>query len=285
MNSLIGVIGGSGLYDMEGLKVLEEVRLETPFGNPSDAYIVGELDGRRIVFLPRHGRGHRISPSELNFRANIWGMKKLGADAILAVSAVGSMRKEIEPGHMVVIDQFFDRTKGRISTFFTDGVVAHVTFADPVCSEIRKVLIASGKKVGATVHEKGTYLCMEGPQFSTRAESNVYRSWGMDVVGMTNLQEAKLAREAEICYATLALSTDYDCWYEEHDDVTIEMVIATLTKNVETAKKIVKQAVTALGVERSCGCRTAMRNAILTDRKVIPAETKRKLEIIAGKYL
>jgi 5'-methylthioadenosine phosphorylase len=284
MNSLIGVIGGSGLYEMEGLKVLEEKRLETPFGTPSDAYLLGELEGRKVVFLPRHGRGHRISPSELNFRANIWGLKKLGVDTILAVSAVGSMRKEIEPGHMVVIDQFFDRTKGRVSTFFTDGVVAHVAFADPVCPDIRKILIASGKKVGATVHEKGTYLCMEGPQFSTRAESNVYRQWGMDVIGMTNLQEAKLAREAEMCYATLALSTDYDCWYEGHDDVTIEMVIATLTKNVETAKKIVKQAVAAVGAERSCGCRTAMKNAILTDRKVIPAETKKRLEVIAGKY-
>jgi 5'-methylthioadenosine phosphorylase len=280
----IGIIGGSGLYEMEGLKVLEEKRLETPFGVPSDVYIIGELEGRKVVFRPRHGRGHRISPSELNFRANIWGMKKLGVDTILAVSAVGSMRKEIEPGHMVVIDQFFDRTKGRISTFFTDGVVAHVAFADPVCSEIRKVLITSGKKVGAVVHEKGTYLCMEGPQFSTRAESNVYRQWGMDVIGMTNLQEAKLAREAEICYATLALSTDYDCWYEGHDDVTIEMVIATLTKNVETAKKIVKQAVTTIGSERSCGCRTAMKNAILTDRKVISTETKKRLEVIAGKY-
>jgi 5'-methylthioadenosine phosphorylase len=285
MNALIGVIGGSGLYEMEGLKVLEEKRLETPFGPPSDAYIVGELDGRKVVFLPRHGRGHRLSPSELNFRANIWGMKRLGVDAILAVSAVGSMRKEIEPGHMVVIDQFFDRTQGRISTYFTDGAVAHVAFADPVCPEIRKVLIASGKKVGATVHEKGTYLCMEGPQFSTRAESNVYRQWGMDVIGMTNLQEAKLAREAEICYATLALSTDYDCWYEGHDDVTIEMVIATLNQNVETAKKIVRQAVAALGSERPCGCRTAMKNALLTDRKAIPAETKTRLEIIAGRYL
>jgi 5'-methylthioadenosine phosphorylase len=284
VNSLIGVIGGSGLYEMEGLKVLEEKRLETPFGSPSDAFILGELDGRSVVFLPRHGRGHRISPSELNFRANIWGLKKLGVDAILAVSAVGSMKREIEPGHMVVIDQFFDRTKVRASTFFTDGAVAHVAFADPVCPEVRKVLIASGKKVGATVHEKGTYLCMEGPQFSTRAESNVYRSWGMDVIGMTNLQEAKLAREAEICYATLALSTDYDCWFEGHDDVTIEMVIATLTKNVETAKKIVRRAVTAVGAERACGCRTAMKNAILTDRKSIPAETKKRLEVIAGKY-
>ncbi|HSA58185.1 MAG TPA: S-methyl-5'-thioadenosine phosphorylase [bacterium] len=283
-SSLIGVIGGSGLYEMEGLKVLEEKRLETPFGEPSDAYIVGELEGRKVVFLPRHGRGHRISPSELNFRANIWGLKKLGVDAILAVSAVGSMKKEIEPGHMVVIDQFFDRTKGRVSTFFSEGVVAHVAFADPVCSEIRKVLIASGKQTGATVHEKGTYLCMEGPQFSTRAESRIYRQWGVDVIGMTNLQEAKLAREAEICYATLALSTDYDCWHEGHDDVTIDMVIATLTKNVETAKKIIRRSVTAIGAERSCGCRTAMKNAILTDRKMIPSEAKKRLEVIAGKY-
>jgi 5'-methylthioadenosine phosphorylase len=284
MNSLIGVIGGSGLYEMEGLKVLEEKRLDTPFGAPSDAYILGELEGRKVVFLPRHGRGHRISPSELNFRANIWGMKKLGVDAIIAVSAVGSMKKEIEPGHMVIVDQFFDRTRGRVSTFFSDGVVAHLTFADPVCSEIRKALIASGRQVGATLHEKGTYICMEGPQFSTRAESNVYRQWGMDVIGMTNLQEAKLAREAEICYATLALSTDYDCWYEGHDDVTIEMVIATLQRNVETAKKMVREAVKAIGPNRSCPCRSALKNAILTDRKLIPAETKKRLEIIAGKY-
>ncbi len=283
--ALIGVIGGSGLYEMDGLKVLEEKRLETPFGAPSDAYLIGELDGQRVVFLPRHGRGHRISPSELNFRANIWGMKKLGVDAILAVSAVGSMKKEIEPGHMVVIDQFFDRTQGRVSTFFTDGLVAHVTFADPVCPEIRKVLVASGKTVGATVHEKGTYLCMEGPQFSTRAESRIYRQWGVDVIGMTNLQEAKLAREAEICYATLALSTDYDCWYEGHDDVTIDMVIATLTKNVETAKKIVREAVAKIAADRVCGCRSALKNAILSDRKAIPAETRKKLEIIVGKYL
>lgn len=282
--SLIGVIGGSGLYEMEGLKILEEVRLETPFGKPSDAYILGELEGRRVAFLPRHGRGHRVSPSELNFRANIWGMKKLGADAIIAVSAVGSMKKEIEPGHMVIIDQFFDRTKGRPSTFFTDGIVAHITFADPVCPEMRRVLIASGKSVGATVHEKGTYVCMEGPQFSTRAESNVYRQWGADVIGMTNLQEAKLAREAEICYATIALSTDYDCWHEGHDDVTIEAVIACLQRNVETAKKMVRETVKAVSPQRACGCRSALKHAILTDRKVIPEETKKRLEVIAGKY-
>ena len=281
----IGIIGGSGLYEMEGLKLLEEVRLETPFGNPSDAYIVGELEGKKIIFLPRHGRGHRISPSELNFRANIWGMKKLGVDAIIAVSAVGSMREEIVPGHMVIIDQFFDRTKGRPSTYFSDGIVAHITFADPLCESLRKTLIEAGKIVGATVHEKGTYLCMEGPQFSTRAESNIYRKWGGDVIGMTNLQEAKLAREAEICYATIALSTDYDCWYEGHDDVTIDMVIQTLQRNVETAKKMVRQAVQKITVDRPCRCRSSLAHAILTDRKLIPAETKKKLEVIAGKYL
>ncbi len=283
-NQLIGVIGGSGLYEMDGLKILEEVLLDTPFGKPSDVYIVGELEGRRVVFLPRHGRGHRISPSELNFRANIWGMKKLGVDAIIAVSAVGSMKEEIVPGHMVIIDQFFDRTKGRASTFFTDGVVAHVTFAEPLCSSLRKNLIASGKEAGATVHEKGTYLCMEGPQFSTRAESQIYRKWGVDVIGMTNLQEAKLAREAEICYATIALSTDYDCWYEGHDDVTIDMVIETLQKNVAMAKKMVRLALGKIDTKRTCGCRSAMQHAILTDRKVIPPATKKKLEIIAGKY-
>lgn len=284
----IGVIGGSGLYALTsdgGLKIIEEIKLETPFGSPSDAYILGELDNQKIIFLPRHGRGHRVSPTELNFRANIWGFKKLGVETIIAVSAVGSMRKEIEPGHMVIIDQFFDRTKGRVSTFFTDGVVAHLTFADPLCPEIRKALIQSGKETGATIHEKGTYLCMEGPQFSTRAESNVYRSWGMDVIGMTNLQEAKLAREAEICYATIALSTDYDCWYEGHDDVTIDMVIATLTKNVETAKKMIRVAVQKINDDRSCGCRTSMKHAIITDRKLIPEETKKRLEIIAGRYL
>lgn len=281
----IGVIGGSGLYVIDGLRIIEEIKIETPFGSPSDSYILGELEGKKIIFLPRHGRGHRVSPSELNFRANIWGFKKLGVDAIIAVSAVGSLKKEIEPGHMVIIDQFFDRTKGRVSTFFSDGVVAHLTFADPLCSEIRKILIQAGKETKATLHEKGTYLCMEGPQFSTRAESNVYRSWGMDVIGMTNLQEAKLAREAEICYATIALSTDYDCWYEGHDDVTIDMVIATLTKNVETAKKMIRVAVQKISTERSCGCRTSMKHAIITDRTLIPEETKKRLEIIAGKYL
>ncbi|MBI4374405.1 MAG: S-methyl-5'-thioadenosine phosphorylase [Deltaproteobacteria bacterium] len=280
----IGVIGGSGLYEMEGLKVVEEVKLETPFGPPSDAYLVGILEGKKVVFLPRHGRGHRLSPSELNFRANIWGMKKLGVEWIIAVSAVGSLREEIRPGHMVIVDQFFDRTKGRVSTFFSDGVVAHVAFADPVCSSLRQQLIASGREVGAIVHEKGTYICMEGPQFSSRAESNLYRRWGMDVIGMTNLQEAKLAREAEICYATIALSTDYDCWHETHEDVTIDAILEVLKKNVETAKGMIRETVVRLPLKRSCGCDSAMKNAILTDRRLIPAETKKRLELIAGRY-
>ncbi len=280
----IGIIGGSGLYEMEGLKVVEETRLETPFGEPSDAFIQGELDGRKVVFLSRHGRGHRISPSEINFRANIWGMKKLGVEAIIAVSAVGSMKQEIVPGHMVIIDQFFDRTKGRPSTFFSDGIVAHVTFADPLCPSLRQSFIAAGKEVGATIHEKGTYICMEGPQFSTRAESNIYRKWGVDVIGMTNLQEAKLAREAEICYATIALSTDYDCWHEGHEDVTIGAVIEVLKKNVETAKAIIRKAIPKITIDRKCECPTALRHAILTDPKVVPSETKKRLEVIAGKY-
>ncbi|MDO8643535.1 MAG: S-methyl-5'-thioadenosine phosphorylase [bacterium] len=281
----VGVIGGSGLYEMPGLKVLDEVRLSTPFGEPSDLYIVGELEGHPVVFLPRHGRGHRISPSELNFRANIWGMKKLGVKRIFAVSAVGSMKENIKPGDMVVIDQFVDRTKGRVSTFFEKGIVAHLSFADPVCGSLRKILIQSAKKVGTVVHEKGTYLCMEGPQFSTRAESNIYRQWGVDVIGMTNLQEAKLAREAEICYATLALSTDYDCWHEGHDDVTIEAVLAMMHKNVETAKKIIREAIPQASSGTSCSCQEALKTAILTDRSKIPAETRKRLELIAGKYL
>lgn len=281
---IIGVIGGSGLYEMDGLKVLEEVHLETPFGKPSDVYIMGHLEGQKVVFLSRHGRGHRVSPSEINYRANIWGMKKLGVEAVVAVSAVGSMKEAIVPGHMVIVDQFFDRTRGRASTFFTDGIVAHVGFADPLCGSLRELLIKAGQAVGATVHEKGTYLCMEGPQFSTRAESNVYRQWGMDVIGMTNLQEAKLAREAEICYATIALSTDYDCWHESHEDVTIEAILDVLRRNVETAKKMIRWTLQNLVSKKSCECGQALKNAILTDRSVIPVETKKKLEIIAGKY-
>ncbi len=281
----IGIIGGSGLYSMEGFKVLEEVTLHTPFGLPSDKFIVGDLEGVKVVFLPRHGKGHRISPSELNFRANIWGMKKLGVSSIISVSAVGSMREEIKPGHIVIIDQFVDRTRGRISTFFQDGIVAHVGFADPVCHQVRKVLIDAGQKAGATIHPKGTYLCMEGPQFSTRAESNLYRQWGMDVIGMTNLQEAKLAREAEICYATMALSTDYDCWHDGHDDVTIEAIIAVLQQNVSMAKKIIQGAAAQVAALGECTCQSALKNAILTDRSTIQDKTKSRLEVIAGKYL
>lgn len=283
--SLTGVIGGSGLYEIEGLRVLDNIQLETPFGMPSDNYILGEIDGQKIVFLPRHGRGHRFSPSEINYRANTWGMKKLGVESIIAVSAVGSMKKEIEPGHMVIIDQFFDRTKARPSTFFTDGIVAHVSFADPLCGEMRKILIQSGHEAGAVVHEKGTYLCMEGPQFSTRAESHTYRQWGTDVIGMTNLQEAKLAREAEMCYATIALSTDYDCWHEGHDDVSVAAIIEVLHKNVEMAKKMIRLALKGVAASRTCPCRTAIQHAILTDKKVIPEETKKRLQMIIGKYL
>lgn len=289
-SELIGIIGGSGLYQMDGLKLLEEIKLTTPFGDPSDAFLRGEWagspeSGQPVIFLSRHGRGHRISPSEINFRANIWGMKKLGVAGIIAVSAVGSLKKEVVPGHMVIVDQFIDRTKGRVSTFFTEGVVAHITFADPFCQSLRKVLIQAGHSVGATVHEKGTYVCMEGPQFSTRAESNLYRQWGADVIGMTNLQEAKLAREAELCYATIALSTDYDCWHEGHDDVTIGAVLEVLQKNVATAQNMIRWALSHWAEREKCECGKALAHAILTDRKLIPEGTKKKLEVIAGKYL
>lgn len=284
-HELIGIIGGSGLYQIDGLKLLEEIKLTTPFGDPSDAFLKGEFSGQPVVFLSRHGRGHRISPSEINFRANIWGMKKLGVDGIIAVSAVGSLKKEVVPGHMVIVDQFIDRTRGRVSTFFTEGVVAHITFADPFCQSLRKVLIQAGHSVGATVHEKGTYVCMEGPQFSTRAESNLYRQWGADVIGMTNLQEAKLAREAELCYATIALSTDYDCWHEGHEDVTIGAVLEVLQKNVATAQNMIRWALSHLVEREKCECGKALAHAILTDRKLIPEETKKKLAVIAGKYL
>lgn len=281
---VIGVIGGSGLYEMEGLKGVKEVKVKTPFGNPSDAYIVGKLGDVRMVFLPRHGRGHRLLPSELNYRANIYGMKKLGVEWIISVSAVGSMREDIKPGHIVVADQFFDRTKGRVSTFFGNGMVGHVEFADPVCPNLSNVLYGAGKDVGATIHKGGTYICIEGPQFSTRAESKIYRKWGVDVIGMTNIPEAKLAREAEICYATLALSTDYDCWHETEESVTVEMILDTLRKNVATAKAIIKQAVPKIKGHRECKCATAMKYAVVTDRKKIPATAKKNLKIILGKY-
>lgn len=281
----IGVIGGSGLYDMEGLKYVTSVRVDTPFGAPSDEFILGTLEGRRLAFLPRHGRGHRFTPSEINYRANIYAMKKLGVERIISVSAVGSMKENIAPGDIVVPDQFYDQTKSRISTFFGGGVVAHVGFADPVCPELAGALYDAGVKAGAKMHKGGTYICMEGPQFSTRGESRIYRSWGVDVIGMTNVTEAKLAREAEICYSTLALATDYDCWHETEEDVTIEAVIAILKKNVETAKKIIQITVESLPVSRSCQCGESLKFAIMTPAELIPEEAKSKLDIIIGKYV
>lgn len=281
----IGVIGGSGLYQMSDVTQGEWVTVETPFGTPSDDYFVGELEGVRVVFLPRHGRGHRILPSELNFRANIFGMKKLGVEQLIAVSAVGSLKKEIAPGHLVIPDQFIDRTRGRISTFFGRGIVAHVSFADPMCGMLSRLLAEVGRENGATIHAGGTYICMEGPQFSTRAESFLYRSWGADIIGMTNLQEAKLAREAEMCFATLALATDYDCWNTEAGDVVIEEILAILNKNVATAQQIIQRAAGRLPAARSCPCAHALENAIITDRAQIPAIIKQELGIIVGKYL
>ena len=285
MNVDIGIIGGSGLYDMAELTDREEVTLTTPFGDPSGPYILGTLRGRRVAFLARHGTGHRLMPSELNFRANIFGMKMLGVGAILSASAVGSLREDIQPLHIVVPDQFFDRTRGRISTFFGRGIVAHVAFAHPVCGVLSGILAECGEGAGATVHRRGTYVCMEGPQFSTVAESKLYRQWGLDIIGMTNLQEAKLAREAEICYATLALVTDYDCWHPEHDSVTVDMIVRNLTHNAETARRIIADAVTHVPTERACPCASALATAIITRPDVVPADTKRDLALIVGKYL
>ena len=282
---VIGIIGGSGLYEMEGITHLREERVTTPFGDPSDAYILGRLDGHTVAFLARHGRGHRLLPSELNFRANIYGFKVLGVQWIISASAVGSMREEIRPSDIVVPDQFFDRTRARVSTFFGDGVVAHVSFADPVCPDLSELLFGVGRDLGARMHKGGTYLCMEGPQFSTRAESRIYRSWGVDVIGMTNLQEAKLSREAEMCYATMALVTDYDVWHEAEGDVTVEKVIAILHKNVATAKAIVRSVIPKIRPDRSCGCASALKDAIITAPQAIPEATKKKLWPFIGKYL
>jgi len=283
---VVGVIGGSGLYDMEGLDEVQRIRVTTPFGEPSDEYVTGVLNGVRMVFLPRHGRGHRYLPSEVNYRANIYGMKKLGVQQIISVSAVGSLKEEIVPGHIVIPDQFIDRTKGvRKDTFFGDGIVAHAGFADPVCSCLSEVLYSAANKVGATTHKGGTYICMEGPAFSTRAESFSYRALGASVIGMTNLTEAKLAREAEICYGIIALSTDYDCWHEHHDDVTVEAIIQIIHQNVAMAKNIIRHAVAEISGERSCTCSNAMQYAIITDQTVIPADVKQKLAPIIGKYL
>ena len=281
----IGIVGGSGLYQMAGLVNVEEVDVSTPFGNPSDRYRVGTLDGKPVAFLARHGRNHTISPSELNFRANIYGFKKLGVEWILSASAVGSLKEEHRPLDIVLPDQFYDRTKARISTFFGDGIVAHITFAHPVCGLLGDVVEAAGKDVNVPIKRGGAYLCIEGPQFSTFAESNVYRSWGMDLIGMTNLQEAKLAREAEICYTTIALVTDYDCWHPAHDAVTVTDVIENLKKNIENAQKIIRAAVKRLPIDRTCKCGRALRHAIMTDLKSVPEATRQKLDLLLKKYL
>jgi 5'-methylthioadenosine phosphorylase len=282
----IGIIGGSGLYQMPELTDVEEIRIDTPFGSPSDAFIIGSLENQRVAFLPRHGRGHRFTPTELPFRANIYAMKLLGVERILSASAVGSLREEYAPLDMVIPDQFFDRTRARAkeSTFFGEGIVAHVSFAHPICSALGDLLQESCQAAGVMVHRGGTYICMEGPAFSTKAESNVYRSWGMDVIGMTNLQEAKLAREAEICYATLAMVTDYDCWHEAHEAVTVEMVVSNLQKNSQMAQDIIRLATAAIDPEADCSCRHALATAVMTQPKAMKPATKKKLALLLGKY-
>ncbi|MBI2835690.1 MAG: S-methyl-5'-thioadenosine phosphorylase [Acidobacteria bacterium] len=281
----IGVIGGSGLYDMAELTDRREVTIDTPFGSPSGPYVIANLRGREVAFLARHGSGHRLMPTELNFRANVFGFKQLGVEWMLSASAVGSLKEEYPPLHIVIPDQFFDRTKGRASTFFGRGLVAHVAFAHPVCKVLSGIAFDAAERVGARVHRGGTYVCMEGPQFSTLAESKLYRAWGMDVIGMTNLQEAKLAREAEICYATLALVTDYDCWHEAHDQVTVEMVVANLTQNAATAAYVIAEAVARLPIERSCECASALASAIITRPDAIPDLVRKELEPLIGRYV
>jgi 5'-methylthioadenosine phosphorylase len=281
----IGIIGGSGLYDMPALTERSEISLETPFGVPSDSLIIGSLCGKRIAFLSRHGRGHRLMPSELNYRANIYAMKLLGVERILSVSAVGSLKTEIVPLDIVLPDQFLDRTRGRISTFFGDGLVAHISFGDPVCPDLLEQVYRASFRIGIPSKKGGTYVCMEGPAFSTKAESNLYRSWGMDVIGMTNLQEAKLAREAEICYVTIALVTDYDCWHESHETVSAEMIIGNLQKNCQAAQSIIMQTVQDMHPARNCQCGEALKYALITDKSLIRPETKSLLECIVGKYL
>ena len=285
MSEIIGVIGGSGLYEMEGIEDLKFHKVETPFGEPSDEYAIGTLKGKKVAFLPRHKRGHTILPHELNFRANIYGFKKLGAERIISLSAVGSLKEELKPGDMVVIDQFFDRTKKTVHSFFGEGIVAHIPFADPICPDLADILYRACKEVGVTAHKGGTYVNVEGPSFSTKAESNMYRSWGMDVIGMTNLMEAKLAREAEICYSTVAMVTDYDCWHPDHDSVTVEVVVKTLMENSANAKEIVKKAILAIPEGRGCSCKDVLATAIMTQPEKMPEETKKKLEIIIGKYV
>jgi 5'-methylthioadenosine phosphorylase len=278
----IGVIGGSGFYELEGLKDVQEVAVDTPFGAPSDTFRVGRLGDRRLVFLARHGRGHRFSPSEINYRANVWGMKQLGVEWLLSISAVGSLREDIRPGHLVVIDQSIDRTLARPRTFFEGGVVAHVSMAEPVCTHLARHLADAASAVGATVHRGGTYVCIEGPQFSTRAESQLYRSWNADVIGMTHVPEARLAREAQLCYATLALSTDYDCWHTSEEAVTVELVMKVMRQNVANAQKAVRELALNVPLERTCGCPTALKGAVMTDDKAIPPEARRRLAFLLG---
>jgi 5'-methylthioadenosine phosphorylase len=282
----VGIIGGSGLYKIEGLKIIKQVAVKTPFGCPSDKFTLGELEGQEVVFLPRHGVGHRISPSQINYRANIFAMKKLGVDRIISVTACGSLKEELKPLDFVVVDQFVDRTNhARNMTFFDQGIVSHIVFSDPVCPQLSAGIYEAGKSLNLNMHKGGTYLNMEGPQFSTLAESKLYRSWGMDVIGMTNMPEAKLCREAEICYSTLACITDYDCWHPDHASVTLEMVISNLQKNADNAKKIISRAIKGLNPRHSCGCGEALKFAIVTDHKLIPAKVKRDLNIIIGKYV
>src|SRR2546422_8324264 len=285
MNATIGIIGGSGLYDMAELTDREEQSISTPFGDPSGPYVIGTLGGKRVAFLARHGVGHRILPSELNFRANIYGFKVLGVERILSASAVGSLKEEYKPLDILIPDQFFDRTKGRISTFFGRGLVAHIAFAHPLCGELSKIMADAAETAGATVQRRGTYVNMEGPQFSTLAESRLYRSWGMDIIGMTNLQEAKLAREAEICYSTIALVTDYDCWHPDHDSVTVDLIIANLLQNAVTAQKTIADAVERISGPRTCACKDALATAIITQAPLVPEQTKKDLAPIIGKYM
>jgi 5'-methylthioadenosine phosphorylase len=280
----IGVIGGSGLYELEGLTDVRWRRVRTPFGDPSDEYCTGVFEGRPVIFLPRHGRGHRLTPTELNFRANIWGLKSLGAEWVVSISAVGSMKESIHPLDLVIPSQFFDATKRRVSSFFGDGIVAHVGMADPVCPTVAAALEKAARATGASVHRGGTYICIEGPQFSSKAESRIYRGWGVDVIGMTNMPEAKLAREAELCYATLALVTDYDVWHEGHDAVTVEAVIQTLLKNVATAKDVLRRVIPALGPPRACPCPSLLENAVITSPAAFPLDTRRRLDLLLGKY-
>jgi len=281
----IGVIGGTGLYDIEGMRDIQEVNINTPFGTPSDAIVIGKLGKVGIAFLPRHGRGHRLSPSELPSRANIYALKSLGVEHIIAICSAGSFKKEIKPGDLLIPDQLIDRTRGRVNTFFGAGIVAHITFAEPFCPVLSRILYESAQKAGATVHPKGTFVVMEGPAFSTRAESRLYRSWGADIIGMTALPEAKLAREAEICYAVIGCATDYDSWWEPGEPVRVDMILSTLRKNVDTSKKIIKLAIGQIPEKRNCACARALENAIVTAPERIPPEQKKKLDLIIGKYL